>query len=52
VGLDPMTLVDRVIIGPTSYRMTLQETFHGALAGLGVEDPNARIVHTDIPLRR
>lgn len=51
-GLNPKTLIERVIIGPTQYSDALKATFCDLLREAGVADAESRVVCSDIPLRR
>jgi hypothetical protein len=51
VGVEIPTLVDRVIIGPTAYAVTMAQAFVVALHNAGVVDPALRVVVSGIPLR-
>lgn len=51
VGLDVPSLVDRIIIGPTSEPEALVEAFTLLLEQAGVPDAASRVVSSDIPLR-
>lgn len=52
VGVAPKSLVNRIIIGPCQHPSTIREAFIFALANAGFEDPESKIVISDIPLRR
>src|SRR3546814_559678 len=51
-GLDPVELIDAVLIGPTQFRMTLAESFHKVLLKAGIDEPGHRLRFSDLPLRR
>ena len=51
VGLEPATLIDRVLIGPCEHSAVIGQALWQALKDAGVPDPQSKIVHTDIPLR-
>lgn len=44
-------LIDRLIIGPTDYPLAMQEAFIDLLRDAGVQNPEQRVVVSDIPLR-
>jgi Protein of unknown function (DUF2971) len=48
---DPPSLVDRIIIGPTTQPFTMQKTFVELLKEAGVNNPEGRVVVSQIPLR-
>jgi hypothetical protein len=45
-------LIDRIIIGPTEFPEAIKEAFTDILANSGVSSPEAKVVVSDIPLRR
>jgi hypothetical protein len=49
---DIPTLIDRIIIGPTTQPLTLQQTFIKVLDEAGVPDPASRVWVSLIPLRQ
>jgi hypothetical protein len=49
--LDLYRMVDRLIIGPTSYPWVLYDAFVKALAAAGVTDAHARVITSAIPIR-
>lgn len=51
VGLSLSSLLDRIIIGPTSNPEVITRALWGELSDAGVTDPGNRIVHSGIPLR-
>jgi hypothetical protein len=51
VGVEIPTLVDRVIIGPTAYPITIAQAFVVALHNAGMVDAASRVVVSGIPLR-
>jgi hypothetical protein len=51
MGIEIPQLVDRIIIGPTSYGTAMQEAFLDLLAQAGVTDTTNRVIVSDIPLR-
>jgi len=51
VGAEPLTLIDRVIIGPTAYPGTITDQVFFALKKLGFTDPTKHISTSFIPLR-
>jgi hypothetical protein len=51
-GLDPVDLIEGVLIGPTQFRMTLAESFHKVMVKAGIENPGLRLRFSDLPLRR
>jgi hypothetical protein len=50
-GIQVRSLIDRVIIGPTQYPSAIREAFVTLLEGVGVADPDSKVVVSDIPLR-
>ncbi len=52
IGVAIPTLVDRVIIGPTAYPVTMGAAFAVALHQAGVANPASRVVASGIPLRQ
>ena len=51
VGIEIPTLVDRVIIGPTTYPIVVHGAFVAALNAANVTDAVSRVVMSGIPLR-
>lgn len=51
-GVAIPTLLDRVIIGPSQYPVTMGQAFVVALQQAGVANPASRIVASGIPLRQ
>lgn len=51
-GIEPLQLIDGVLIGPSQFPMTLIEIFFHDLKGIGVENPYDRLRYSNIPLRR
>jgi len=51
VGVEIPKLVDRIIIGPTQYPSAAREAFEYLLENAGVDNPENRVVVSDIPLR-
>jgi len=49
--LDVKALLDRVIIGPTQYAVSMYQAFVQALEGAGVPDPASKVVISGIPVR-
>lgn len=45
-------LIDRVIIGPNEYPVTLYKAFVGLLTDSGVAEPEKKVFLSNIPLRR
>jgi hypothetical protein len=52
VGVGIPALVDRVIIGPTTYPGPIQAAFVAALQAAGVTDAPSRVFLSGIPLRQ
>ena len=52
VGAAIPSLVNRIIIGPTRFPATLRQAFVKALAEAGVNNPEAKVWVSDIPLRQ
>jgi hypothetical protein len=52
IGVAIPTLLDRVIIGPSQYPVTMGHAFGIALQQAGVANPGSRIVASGIPLRQ
>jgi len=52
VGAEIPELLDRIIIGPTQYRLAIWEAFMDLLRQAGVADPAKKIVLSNIPLRQ
>jgi hypothetical protein len=48
---DPPALVDRIIIGPTAQQFTMWKTFVELLRESGIDNPENRVVVSQIPLR-
>ncbi len=51
VRADIPTLIDRIIIGPTTQPLTLRQTFVKVLAEAGVPDADSRVWASLVPLR-
>jgi hypothetical protein len=51
VGLEPIELVDRVIIGPTQFPWAMFEAFVAALEAAGISDAASRVAVSRIPVR-
>jgi hypothetical protein len=52
IGVAVPTLLDRVIIGPSPYPVTMGHAFGVALQQAGVANPGSRIVASGIPIRQ
>jgi hypothetical protein len=52
VGLEPAVLLDRLIVGPTSYPEETVQAFVELLTSAGVENAQTKVVRSDIPLRQ
>lgn len=52
VGLSPNALVDRIIIGPTSYPLVVYEAFKRAMTDAGIENAASKLWVSNIPLRQ
>ncbi len=50
-GADIPSLLDRLIIGPTEFPYVSSVAFANALAEAGVDEPESKVVVSDIPLR-
>ncbi len=50
-GADIPSLIERVIVGPTEYPLVIRDALSAALFGAGVENPDAKIFFSNIPLR-
>jgi hypothetical protein len=48
---DIPSLLDRIILGPTEFPYVSYQAFVGVLSEMGVEDPAAKVILSDIPLR-
>ena len=51
VGLEPNSLFDRIIIGPTEHPIAMADAFTDLLAEIGVERAREKVFVSDIPLR-
>ncbi len=51
-GAEPNDLLDRLIIGPSSYPWPMREAFIKALTDAGVQDAGEKVWVSDIPIRR
>ena len=51
LGVEPKSLFNRLIIGPTAHPLPVYHTLHNLLSGAGIDDPSQRIVVSNIPLR-
>jgi hypothetical protein len=49
--LDVKRLLDRVIIGPTQYAVSMSQAFVQVLDKVGVTDPSSKVVISGIPVR-
>lgn len=52
IGVAPIGLIDRVILGPTAHPIPIGQALTTALFGAGVADANQKIWLSNIPLRR
>ena len=52
IGLEPRTLVERIIIGPTADPEPTREGLVETLRRVGVTDAEQRVVISAIPLKR
>lgn len=50
-GVELKDLLERIIIGPTNYPVTIRDAFVSLLADIGVKDPQHKVVISGIPLR-
>jgi len=50
-GLEPVQLIDRVLVGPCEHSEVLGQALRQALESAGVADAGNKIIHTGIPLR-
>ena len=51
-GIAPRDLLKRVIIGPTEHPYVLFDAFVEELSQAEVEDPDSKVIVSDIPIRR
>jgi hypothetical protein len=51
LGAELIELLDKIIIGPTDHGPAIYQAFCQALEEAGIQDPSARVVVSDIPLR-
>lgn len=51
IGLEIPELIDRVIVGPTQFPATISEALESALRKAGIENPETRVIASDIPIR-
>src|SRR5262249_3912081 len=51
MALDLNTLVNRVIIGPSSQALAMWRAFVDALADAGVAEPERKVICSGLPLR-
>ena len=51
VGAGLSSLIDRIIIGPTTYSVPLILTFRKALRDAGVPDADRKVFQSEIPIR-
>jgi hypothetical protein len=51
-GVDVLSLIDRVIIGPSQFPLPIFEAYALEFEKLGVSDPQSRIAISEIPIRR
>jgi hypothetical protein len=52
IGIEIPLLVKRIIIGPSQFPLVLYQAFCDLLSEVGVDDPESKVVVSDIPLRR
>lgn len=50
-GLSIPELIDKVLIGPTQYPLAMFDAFYETLIKLGIDDTNAKVTVSNIPLR-
>jgi hypothetical protein len=50
-GLDLSQILDRIIVGPTSYPWVMYEAFVDALTAAGVPNPVNKVIISNIPIR-
>lgn len=51
-GAEPLSLIDRIIIGPSKFPQSIREAYILELQSLGDPQPERRIVVSEIPIRR
>lgn len=52
IGAEPLSLIDRIIIGPSSFPQSIREAFILEFENLGDPHPEKRVVVSEIPIRR
>lgn len=52
LGAEPLSLIDRIIIGPSQFPQSIFEAYASELENLGEPQPGKRIVISEIPIRR
>lgn len=50
-GASPKSLIKNLIVGPSEYATTVRDALIQQLRNVGVDDPEAKVVISDIPLR-
>jgi len=50
-GIEIPELLDRIIIGPTQYPIAMKDAFVKLLGEVGVQNPDSKVIVSDIPLR-
>lgn len=50
-AIDMSVILERIIIGPTSYPWVMQESFANVMRKIGIANPESKILMSDIPIR-
>jgi DUF2971 family protein len=50
-GIDPPELLDRIIIGPTSYPMAIYSAYLQQMTDSKIKNPTAKLILSNLPLR-
>ena len=50
-GIEIPALLDRIIIGPSTYPLAMLNAFRSVLREAGIPNPDAKIFPSNIPLR-
>lgn len=51
VGIEPVSLIDRIIMGPSQFPFEIAEIFFEKLRNIGAKDPGSLVQISGIPLR-
>lgn len=51
VGFSIKDMIDRILIGPSDHAVVIHRALYEALREIGIENPEGKIVRTNIPLR-